>query len=136
VSREEARRGARRRRSPDSSATSAAFSWFTPHTATRATVQNELAARFASPRKWRRPLPPQPISPTLMRSGNFESSAIRQRPWRDVEQRFVAGEVALELVDHEAEEARAARGRDTGNMRAQEDIRQVANRAPDWYRLR
>ena len=61
--------------------------------------------------------------------------AVRQHARRQVEHRLVAGQEALDLVHHEAEEARPAGGRHAGDVRAQEDVGQVADRAAGRDRL-
>src|SRR6185503_15124993 len=98
-----------------------------------------LLATWTMPRKWRRPMPPQPTSATGMRSGTIgrsRPSPVGERTGSDIEERVVATEKALQLVHHEAEKARPAGGGDTGNVRTHEHVGQISNRTPGGDRLR
>src|SRR5437667_11513427 len=93
------------------------------------------------PRTWRRPIPPQPISAIGMRpdmiSGSYggQSAAIGERVRSDIEKRVVSLEKTLQLVDHEAEEARPTGSGDTGDVRTHEHVGQLANRTGGGNRL-
>src|SRR5216683_654771 len=135
-------RGRRPSRSPASPARNSALSWFRSHTATSSIFARALAARCAMPRRWRRPIPPQPIKAMGMRSGTKSGSCgdepapIGERARGDVEECFVPAEEAFQLVDHETEEARSAGRGDTGDVRTEKHVRQIANRTPRWNGLR
>ena len=62
------RAGALPSSSSASSARKLAFSWFRSQTATSSMLQRELPYSRAMPRRWRRPMPPQPTAAYLTRS--------------------------------------------------------------------
>ena len=62
--------------------------------------------------------------------------AIRECAWEQVEERLVAMGKALQLIDHEAEEAGTARQGHSGDMRSEEDIMEAFDRVIGRNRLR
>src|ERR1051325_2255776 len=128
-------RGGRPMSPAASSAASRAFSWFRSHRAISSTLLKDEEASFASPRRCRRPMPPQPTRARGRRS-DMQASAIGQGARCDVEQRFVPREKAFQLVDHEAEETRPTGCCYAGDMRTEKDIRHVAHGAIQGKGLR
>src|SRR5262245_2340905 len=69
-------------------------------------------------------------------SDRRQAVAVGEHPRRDVEHRLVSGEEALQLVDHEAEEARTAELAEAGDVRRDEHVRQPPDLGVGRDRLR
>src|SRR5437868_4185174 len=86
-------------------------------------------------------MPPQPISAMGIRSATISNSwgdepaAVGERARGDVEEGVAAAQEALQLVDHEAEEAWPTGSGDTRDVRTHEHIGELPNRTRRGNRL-